>query len=71
MLECTPGEILRTTKNSRVIYPMGKPRISRLGGISQAQPTSPLLSRVRRPRPGGAASPLTPQICGTLDSCNV
>jgi len=54
MLECTPGEILKTAKNSHVIYPMGKPRISRLGGISQAQPASSYacpalagLSRVR------------------------
>ena len=30
MLECTPGEILKTAKNSHVIYPMGKPRIPHL-----------------------------------------
>jgi len=28
------------------------------------------LSRIRRPRLGGAASPLTPWICGILDFCN-
>ena len=42
-------------------------------GISQAQPASTVLSRVRRPRPGGAASPLrrrsvAPSILATLDS---
>jgi len=41
-MESTAGGILKAGKNSHFIYPTGKPRISRLGGISQAQPASPM-----------------------------
>jgi len=48
-LECTLYAILKAGKSSHFIDPAGKPVISRFGGVSQAQPASTALSRIRGP----------------------